>query len=811
MVGSIILTLALAFSIISMIMYFLNYRGYKNTLNYGRIAYHGMAVLVISASVFLWYAILTHQYQYNYIYSYSNNSLRDLGIFQLMSSFWGGQEGSFMLWLLLTAIVGIILQSYCSKRGDLEPRVMAVFTLATSFLLVMVSPWFKNPFEYIWVTPVFVKIEHINSQFLNADIYPFLQSFFFTDQSTNQSFIQVSSDLVSQLSQAGISVNQFIIDGKGLNPQLLNFWMQIHPPILFAGFSMATVPFAFAIAALMKNDYRDWVKQAFPWMLAGMGVLGLGIMLGGYWAYEMLGWGGYWAWDPVENSSLIPWLVGVAGIHTLLVQKKTQAKGGIGKYAKTNLMLCVLTYVFVLYSTFLTRSGVLGDASVHSFVDPGMFVYLFLILFIGTFILLGFGMIAFRWKTLNENIKDDESLLSRELGLFTAMIVLIASAIIVLVGTSAPIFGKSVDTYFYNEMHLPLAIIIMFLNGISLLIKWQKSDTNELIKKSTYAAIGAVLFTILLVIFGEVRDIMIIILSLTTAFSLFVNVDIAIKIVKGNFKMLGAYVAHIGIALFILGVIGSAVYSEEVTVDLVKGKSVPAFGYELTFTGGYAIENNTKFAFNVEVKKGNSKYTIAPIMYRSEFNNSIVREPAILTLLTKDIYFSPLGYDEGGQTQSQHSHNHISLEKGASTEFEGTKITFIKFNMAAETMQLMSEGKDFQMGAVLEIEKDGKKMETELLRKKVGEQIEFTSFKSEEMNLKIELENLAAGVIDIALSALDSSETHTKTTQTETNEVLSVTASIKPFVNLVWAGVAIMVIGFFIAMTRRLKESRIIS
>ena len=808
MVGSIILTLALAFSIISMIMYFLNYRGYKNTLNYGRVAYHGMAVLVIAASVYLWYAILTHQYQYNYIYSYSNNDLRNLGVFQLASSFWGGQEGSFMLWLLLTAIVGIILQSYTSKRGDLEPRVMAVFTLATSFLLVMVSPWFKNPFEYIWVTPVFVKIEHINSQFFNL---PFIQQFFFTDQSSNQGFIQVSSELAGLLSQAGVAMNDFIIDGRGLNPQLLNFWMQIHPPILFIGFAMATVPFAFAIAALMKNDYRDWVKQAFPWMLAGMGVLGLGIMLGGYWAYEMLGWGGYWAWDPVENSSLIPWLVGVAGIHTLLVQKKTQAKGGIGKYAKTNLMLCVLTYVFVLYSTFLTRSGVLGDASVHSFVDPGMIIYLFLLLFIGTFILLGFGMIAFRWKTLNENIKDDESLLSRELGLFTAMIVLIASAIIVLVGTSAPIFGKAVDTYFYNEMHLPLAIIIMFLNGISLLIKWQKSDTKELIKKSTYSAVGAVLFTILLVIFGEVRDIMIIILSLTTAFSLFVNLDIAIKIVKGNFKMLGAYVAHIGIALFILGVIGSAVYSEEMTVDLVKGKPVTAFGYDLTFTGGYPIENNTKFAFNVNVKKGTSEYQIAPVMYRSEFNNSIVREPAILTLLTRDIYFAPLGYDEGGQSQSQHSHNHISLEKGGSTEFEGTKITFIKFNMAAETMQAMSEGKDFQMGAVLEIEKDGKKTETELLRKQVSGQVEFTSFESKEMNLKIELENLSAGVIDIALSALDGSETQTTTTQTETSEVLSVNASIKPFVNLVWAGVAIMVIGFFIAMTRRLKESKIIS
>jgi cytochrome c-type biogenesis protein CcmF len=802
MVGSIILTLALAFSIISMIMYFLNYRGYKNTINYGRIAYHGMAVLVISASVFLWYAILTHQYQYNYMYSYSNNSLRDLGIFQLMSSFWGGQEGSFMLWLLLTSIVGIILQSYTSKRGDLEPRVMAVFTLATSFLLVMVSPWFKNPFEFIWVSPIFVKIEHLNSQLFNL---PFIQQFYFTDQSSNQAFIKIDSQFASLLTQAGYSMNQFIIDGKGLNPQLLNFWMQIHPPILFSGFSMATVPFAFAIAAMMKNDYKDWVKQAFPWMLAGMGVLGLGIMLGGYWAYEMLGWGGYWAWDPVENSSLIPWLVGVAGIHTLLVQKKSQSKGGIGKYAKTNLMLCVLTYVLVLYSTFLTRSGVLGDASVHSFVDPGMIVYLFLVLFIGTFTLLGFGMIVFRWKSLNENINDDESIISRELALFTAMIVLIASAIIVLVGTSAPIFGKSVDTFFYNEMHLPLAIIIMFLNGISLLIKWQKSDLKELIKKSTYAAIGAVLFTILLVIFGGVSELMIIILSLTTAFSLFVNVDIAIKIVKGNFKMLGAYVAHIGIALFILGVIGSAVYSEEVTIELEKGKPKSAFGYEMTFTGGYSIENNTKFAFNVNVKKGNSEYQIAPIMYRSEFNNSIVREPAILTLLTKDIYFSPLGYDEAGS--SQDAGHSVSISLGSEINYEGAKIKYDEF--IKPDMTAMMSGGDVEMGTKLIVTKDGKEYEISPLIKISSGQFNYTPAEIEEANLRIEVRKIEQSNKDADLIITKINAENNASNQS--NEVLSVTASIKPFVSLVWAGVAIMVIGFFIAMTRRLKESKIIS
>src|SRR3972149_7718669 len=371
MVGSIVLSLALASSLVAMVMYFLTYKGYQNTLNIGRIAYHSMAMLVIAASAILLYLILNHDYSYKYIYNYSSNNL-PTGI--LAATLWAGQEGSFMLWVLLTSIVGLVLQNYSSKRGDLEPRVMSVFALSTSFLLVMVSPLFKNPFAYIWTEPVFIAAKDINSAFFNQ---PWVQNFLFSDNSTGQNFVKMGPELYAALSSAGIAVKDFIINGKGLNPQLLNFWMQIHPPILFVGFSMATVPFAFAIAAMIKNDYTQWVKQALPWVLAGAGILGLGVMMGGYWAYEMLGWGGYWAWDPVENSSLIPWLVGVASIHTLLVQRKSQAKGGIGKpalpvgrFAKTNLILSETTYIPRPYADILTRADVLGDASVHSFVDP---------------------------------------------------------------------------------------------------------------------------------------------------------------------------------------------------------------------------------------------------------------------------------------------------------------------------------------------------------------------------------------------------------------------------------------------------------
>lgn len=797
MVGTIFLVIALAFSIMAMVMYYLSFKGYKNTINYARISYHGMVLFIIAASLMLWYALLNHQYEYNYVFSYSNNSL-DTGF--LLASFWGGQQGSFMLWLLLTSVIGVILLSYTSKRKDLEPQVMVVFTLATTFLLVMVSPWFKNPFEYIWATPMFLELKAINPQYLNL---PFLQSFFFTDNSTGAGFIQMNAELQNLLASSGISINQFIVDGRGLNPQLLNFWMQIHPPILFAGFSMATVPFAFALGALMKNDYKEWVRQAFPWMLAGMGILGLGIMLGGYWAYEMLGWGGYWAWDPVENSSLIPWIVGVAGIHTLLVQRKSQSKGGFGKFARTNLILAILTYVLVLYSTFLTRSGVLGDASVHSFVDPGNLVYFFLLLFTGTFLLLGVGAIVYRWKYLTDKTQVEEGLLSRELALFTASVVLISSAIIIIVGTSAPIFGQSVDTFFYNEMILPIAIIIGLLNGLSLLIKWKNTRKEDLLKKTLPSLSIAIVISVLIVLLGGINQILIMLLTVSMVFSLVVNVEIAFKIIKGNKKMLGAYVAHIGIALFILGVIGSSVNSQQMDVNLVKNETVSALGYEMTFTGWKPIDNNTKYAFNIDIKKGDSEYNLEPVMYISDFNNSLMRIPAILTLPNHDLYVSPNGYDEG-KNSSVSQGEPVVLEKGGSTVFNGTNITFTKFNLGEGTMAAMQEGKDFQMGAVLTIEKDGNVEEIELLRKQVSGEVEFTSFASEEFDIKIKLANLTASKIEITLSKM-AEEIEDQITQTP--EVLYVSASIKPFIGFVWIGVVVMVVGFFIAVARRLQES----
>ncbi|MBN1301774.1 MAG: cytochrome c biogenesis protein CcsA [Melioribacteraceae bacterium] len=814
MIGNILLTLALMASVFTIIMYYLTNKGYTNTLKLARIGFHTTSISVIAASALLLNAILTHQYQFKYVFNYSSS---DLPTGLLMSTFYAGQEGSFLLWILFSVIVGLILLEYTSRRGDLEQRVMMIFTLALGFLLLMVAPGLKSPFTYIWTDPQYVDAAKFSAQYIRLgangqllNAIPFLQNFIFTDPGSNQTFVLINNDLVAALNSNGIAFNQFLIEGKGLNPLLQNFWMQIHPPMLFIGFAMSTVPFAFAFSALMKNDYKEWVKQSLPWISAAMMILGLAIMLGGYWAYGVLGWGGYWGWDPVENSSLVPWIVGVASIHTMLIQKKTQDNIGAGRYVKTNLILAILTYILVIYSTFLTRSGILGDASVHSFVDPGMLVYLMLVLFIGTFIILGFGAIAYRWKYLEKTFTSEDNLISRELALFTGSVALLASAIIIIAGTSAPIFGNSVDLSFYNELNLPIAIIIGLINGFSLIIKWRVNDKGDIFKNSRNSLILSVAATIAIVLLGSVYNIMLILLTFASAFALFVNLEILLRIFRKKTLHLGAYVAHAGIALFFMGVISTGGFTQDKQVQLVKGQPKNVLGYNLTFEG-YTPTEDGKYAFNIEVEKDNSSTTVSPVMYVAEFNNSLMREPDVLKLLTKDFYISPLSYDEG----SQNTHNHsgegtqIVLRKGESYEFEGKKVTFTAFNFPSDAMEAMQSGKEFFIGAKISVAFDGKTEEVEPRMISGNGKRSYEHAELKAADLKVDMENLdAGGSVTLILSSISGKEDNHNTTPIQSYESLTIDVSVKPFINLVWLGVAVMTAGFMISVIRRTKESR---
>lgn len=804
MIGNILLTFALLASVFTIIMYYLTYKEYNNTLKLARAGYHATALSVLGASAYLMSAILNHQYEFKYIYDYSNS---DLSLGMLMSTFYAGQEGSFMLWLLFTTLSGIALLEYTSKRGNLESRVMMVFTLAVTFLLIMVSPGLKNPFTLIWADPTYIDLKNINQTFMSL---PFLNEFMFTDQSSGSNLVLINEKLVGLLASKGISINNFIQFGKGLNPLLNNFWMQIHPPILFIGFAMSTVPFAFAFAALINNDYKDWVTQSLPWLIGGMMVLGLAIMLGGYWAYIILGWGGYWGWDPVENSSLVPWIVGLAGIHTMLIQKRTQTKEHAGRFVKTNLILSILTYLLVLYSTFLTRSGILGEASVHSFVSPGMMTYTLLLIFISTFTVLGFGGIIYRWKFLEKNFSTEENMLSRELALFVGAVLLLAAAAIIIAGTSTPIFGTAVEISYYNEMTLPIAILMALLNGLSLLLNWKKTSEKSLIDGLKIPLLVTLVVTILTAVLGGFTDIMAIIFLFSAFFTLIVNASVAFKIVKGNISYVGGYITHIGFALFMIGVIASGWFTKETQVELIEGETKSALGYDFTFTGYTPIEDGKKFTFNINVQKDGFEDAVAPVMYVSQFNNSLMRDPDILNFLTKDLYVSPVSYEEAKMGSSDSHEHQTSLTKGEPFEFHGSQITFTKFNFPKDAMNAMQSGADFFIGAVIEVIQNGKTYTVEPKMKSSGGEKNYEDVLVEGTNLKIALKNLeASGKIDVIIYELSESTEVKQEVQLAKGASLWVDVSNKPFISLIWVGTLTIVLGFFISMIRRTKEAKL--
>jgi len=756
MLGKILIYAAFLASIISMVSFFMVHLGKEKYLNIGRLFYHITAIGVITAAIFLLYLILTHQFQYAYVWEQSSS---DLQLPLLISTFYAGQEGSFMLWALLTAVMGIFLLNYVSKGNRLEPQVMCIFTLVLSFLTLILI--LKTPFNYIW------------------EMFPKEVEFGFTPP-----------------------------EGRGLNPLLQNFWMSIHPPTLFLGFASLTAPFAFAIGALMKNKYDDWIKYSLPWTLFAGGILGLGIMMGGYWAYGVLGWGGYWGWDPVENSSLIPWIVCVAGLHTMLAQKKT------GGYKTTNLVLNILAYLLVLYSTFLTRSGILGDSSVHSFVDPGAEVFLALVVFISSFVLISIFAIIYRFKSLKAVNKTEPSVfLSKESFLFIGTLLLCASALVVLAGTSWPLFSKGkIESDFYNRMNFPVAIVLMLTMGLGLYIEWKQTDTAKLLKNIIFPAALSVAALIVLIVIG-LRDPLYVVFALTSLFAFFVNARLATRIIKSGKLNFGGMFAHLGIALFFLGVIGSGRYSEETNVSLEMNKPADALGYTFTYTGvtPFMDANNkrdTMYYFNVKVEKDNKEMIMRPIMYISQFTNGIMKNPDMkLVKFTTDLYLSPMSLEQ----PSQFSKDQIyEFKKGEMKKIGDLSVQFEDFdfgniqkggkemmsgNYTLAASMMVNDGKNIEKISAKTIYKNG---EPESVPVQIPGNNRFT-FMFLSMNVQGEEQGGSQATIAI-VDALKSDNTAAK------EETLVLSASVKPFIDIVWTGVGILFIGFVLSVIRRRKE-----
>jgi cytochrome c-type biogenesis protein CcmF len=803
MIGNLLITTTILTGIFTVVMYYYSFKGYTNTITLARKGFYLMSGLITAAAALLLYLILSHQYQYNYVFEYSSS---DLSTGLLLSTFYAGQEGSFLLWLFFTAVIGLVLIKNLSDDTAQESSFMMIYTLTAVFLAFLISPLLKNPFSYLGANPDYIQLKYFNASYLGL---PDIQRFIVSNDN-GVKFLKFGPDLKALLAGFNIPLNNFIIAGKGLNPLLQNFWMQIHPPLLFVGFAMAAIPYSFAMSAIIRKDYRSWVSRSLPWLYISMSVLGFAIMVGGYWAYGVLGWGGFWGWDPVENSSLVPWIIGVALIHTLMVQKITQARGEPGKYIRTNLVLSILTFVFVIYSTFLTRSGILSNASVHSFVAPGMVTYLFLLGFILTFTILGIGGVALRWKDLKNIYASNETFFSRENGLLYGSALMLGSALIIIAGTSTPIFGSSVETGFYNKMNFPLAIFIMFMIAFSLILRWRSTSKKDLIKGTSLHLFASVLLTGVIAFAAGMTSLYFILYTLMASFTLVTNLSRIIKNLKINYLLTGGQIAHIGIAVFLLGVLLSGNFSKSEQLILPKGKEVRALNRTFTFTGYSQIGNSDKYNFSVEIKDGNRTVKAAPVMFVSDFNNSLMREPDILPGLGKDLYISPIEYNENNESSSVSSstsdQKNVVLKKGESFEFNNAKITFTKFYMPENAMEAMTNGKSFEMGAELNVNYSGKDYS-------INPAIQYSNNKQdpvaetlEPANIKFELLKLdASGSIDLNVSSLNK----TGTSNYEKLEALTIEASVKQNIDLVWFGVILITVGLLLAALRRKREIKV--
>ena len=763
MIGQILIHALFGAAVTATLLYGLALRHPGNTW-YTRVArtlFTLLALGLVASASMLVVNIIQHRFEYTYVWSYSS---RELPLHLLVACFYSGQEGSFLLWTMLVALIGVFLTPY-ARRHNYEEPVMMFYGLILSFLTLLLIV--KNPFAFYYET-------------FAAD---------------------------------GITLADVPLNGRGLNPLLHNAWITIHPPILFTGFAAMSVSFAFAMAGLVRRDYHRWISIALPWTLFATAVLGFGIMLGGFWAYETLGWGGFWGWDPVENSSLIPWLVTVALVHAMLVQKRTHG------LVKTNMILAVTTFVMVLYSTFLTRSGVLGDTSVHSFVDPGKFAFWILLLFMLTFTSIGVIMVLVRRKDMNIN-REEFSPSTREFMLSIGSALIMASAIFVTIGTSWPVIMEvigqpkvAVATDFYNKIHLVLVPAVLIVNALALLMQWRSTPKHLLMRRTLEAAIGAGVFTGVMAVFG-VRDIGPLILSFSAWFSLIVNLRVGWSMVTKSATMAGAYVSHTGIALLIFGVITTSSYTESHHAVLIHGVPTKVGEYTLTYLGKEQIEKHfvdrEKLRYDVRIEKDGESRVVAPVLYWSDFNQrqSAFLEPGIRWGVMNDLYVSPKA------TENEDLFLRTKIQKSATIASPldpSMSITLDRFTMPMEE-GVAADGR-MQMAAMLTIQHGGASHEVKALTR-IGTGSAGPTFDPEWVT--IPGTTTSVGLSEIVRNNEDPSKSSGELVFKDITkpmpiprEIFTVEFSVKPFISLVWIGVITMVAGFgfsIVRYTRLLKQ-----
>lgn len=723
--------------ILSITSYYLHYRyADESLLSLARNSFYVSVILIFFQSAMLMWGILNHRFEWIYVFRYSSG---DLPLYYLISTFWAGQEGTFLLWTLLGSIYGMVI---IHNRLKDESLIMSFMLLVQVFIVMILIK--RNPFTFVW-----------------------------------------------EINPAAFAPGTVPIDGNGLNPLLQDPWMTIHPPILFSGYSSTMILFAFAMTALVKRNYDSWIKSVYPYALFVGLVLGTGIILGGYWAYTTLGWGGYWAWDPVENSSFIPWITSLALIHGLIVQRR---QGGL---KKTNIALAIITFVLVLYGSFLTRSGILTDFSVHSFGESELSAYL--LGFVLFFLFLGLLFFLFRANEVKGE-KVQTELFTRETFILFGIIILLVLATFTFFGTSSPlitsIFGEAsnVSIDYYNALAGPIGIIMALLIAISPVLRWRAKSGDKI--KRLWLHSGLSIVAGIIVFIAGIKDVIPLLIAVTAIFIILINGELILQMSRKKNYNFGGYLAHVGIGLMMIGIITSSVYDKSAKITLPLDNDVSILGYDIRYGGKQpSPDGKDKVKISVDHKMTFAKF------YWSDYSRAYMVAPSVINMPLQDLYISPIQIIPAEKNLP--ALEDLTLYKSQLQVFENFKLFFSGYDMNTHGMN----NGNIYVAAIIDV-KDNKgnllgtiKPALEIVGNESKSQPAIIPGSNRQVFIQgINVEN---GSILIGVAGPDQNNINAG------KELLAVEVSIKPFINILWLGTFLMVFGFIIASINYSRSSKI--
>jgi len=584
--------------------------GQERYLSFARYAIFGQFLLVTTAAAALIYGLVTTDFSIKYV---AFNTTRATPIYYRVTGLWGALEGSLLLWeWVLIIFSGIVARIYRDRHKDTMPWVILIFSIISLFFLGVIG-FLSNPFEVMSPIPP---------------------------------------------------------DGRGLNPLLEDANMMTHPPLLYTGFVGLTVPYAFAMAALIVGKLDEaWIVSTRRWTIIAWFFLTVGNLVGAWWSYHVLGWGGYWAWDPVENAAFMPWLPATAFLHSIQVQERRRM------LKVWNLSLIIIAFSLTIFGTFLTRSGILS--SIHAFSSGP--VGGFFLGFLAVILLASFGLVAYRADLLKEQPELD-SMISRESAFLLNNIVLVSALFTIFLGTIFPLLSEavagvqvSVGAPYFNSVTVPLFLFLVFLMGVGPMIAWRRASWDNLRRNFLLPAAASLLFSLALFLW-KVRDFLPLLgftLLAFVVFSILYDTALALRarhriagegILRGlvtlarrNQRRYGGLVVHLGVVLIMMGIAGSMSYSLEKEATLGVNQDLNIGNYRVQFQGLKGSQQPTHFrvegAFRV-FHNGNDEGIMNPALKFFPTQQAPIGRAVHRSSVSEDIYLILSGSSEVDRNQA---------------------------------------------------------------------------------------------------------------------------------------------------------------